>query len=317
MILAGLDGERARTTVGALLPGAFTPAHLARAAHDRRRDRRRAGRSPASTSPTSTTPATPPRSPTSAAAPAPRTGRSPRSASGRDFVAQARAELAGTGIRVATVVNFPGGEEPLKYTRADDPRGARRRRRRDRLRRALAHARRGPRRGGRRLGARDQGRSAAPRRSRPSSRPASSRTPPSIRRAADEALAGGADFLKTSTGKVAVNATPEAAEILLAGDPRQRPRRRPEARRRRAARPPTPPSTSTLCDRMMGEGWATPARFRIGASGVLDGAPRHPRRRGGAGGGQGLLMLPQEVIARKRDGGRARRRPRSASWSRG
>ena len=24
-----------------------------------------------------------------------------------------------------------------------------------------------------------------------------------------------------------------------------------------------------LCDRMMGAGWATPARFRIGASGVL------------------------------------------------
>ena len=31
VILAGLDGERARTTLGALLPGAFTPEHLARA----------------------------------------------------------------------------------------------------------------------------------------------------------------------------------------------------------------------------------------------------------------------------------------------
>jgi cytidine deaminase len=31
VVLAGLDGERARTTVGALLPGAFTPGHLARA----------------------------------------------------------------------------------------------------------------------------------------------------------------------------------------------------------------------------------------------------------------------------------------------
>ncbi len=28
VILAGPDGERARTTVGALLPGAFLPAHL-------------------------------------------------------------------------------------------------------------------------------------------------------------------------------------------------------------------------------------------------------------------------------------------------
>jgi deoxyribose-phosphate aldolase len=25
-----------------------------------------------------------------------------------------------------------------------------------------------------------------------------------------------------------------------------------------------------LCDDVMGEGWATPARFRIGASGLLD-----------------------------------------------
>jgi len=40
--------------------------------------------------------------------------------------------------------------------------------------------------------------------------------PALIRSAADQAIAGGADFLKTSTGKVAVNATPEAAEILLA-----------------------------------------------------------------------------------------------------
>ncbi len=31
VILADLTGERARTTVGALLPGAFTPGHMARA----------------------------------------------------------------------------------------------------------------------------------------------------------------------------------------------------------------------------------------------------------------------------------------------
>ena len=31
VILAGPEGERARTTLGALLPGAFTPGHLARA----------------------------------------------------------------------------------------------------------------------------------------------------------------------------------------------------------------------------------------------------------------------------------------------
>ncbi len=36
-----------------------------------------------------------------------------------------------------------------------------------------------------------------------------------IRRASELAIDGGADFLKTSTGKVAVNATLEAAEIML------------------------------------------------------------------------------------------------------
>lgn len=35
VVLAGLTGERARTTVGALLPGAFTPAHLTGAGHER------------------------------------------------------------------------------------------------------------------------------------------------------------------------------------------------------------------------------------------------------------------------------------------
>ncbi|MGX5915482.1 deoxyribose-phosphate aldolase [Aliidiomarina sp. Khilg15.8] len=37
-----------------------------------------------------------------------------------------------------------------------------------------------------------------------------------IARASDVAIQAGADFIKTSTGKVAVNATPEAAEVMLA-----------------------------------------------------------------------------------------------------
>lgn len=41
------------------------------------------------------------------------------------------------------------------------------------------------------------------------------REPSSIRAAADLAIAMGADFLKTSTGKVPVNATPEAVAVLL------------------------------------------------------------------------------------------------------
>ena len=36
-----------------------------------------------------------------------------------------------------------------------------------------------------------------------------------IQKASELAIAGGADFIKTSTGKIAVNATPEAAEVML------------------------------------------------------------------------------------------------------
>lgn len=41
------------------------------------------------------------------------------------------------------------------------------------------------------------------------------KTPELIRAASEIAIAAGADFIKTSTGKVAVNATPEAAKIML------------------------------------------------------------------------------------------------------
>ena len=36
-----------------------------------------------------------------------------------------------------------------------------------------------------------------------------------IRKASEIAINAGADFIKTSTGKVAVNATPQAAKIML------------------------------------------------------------------------------------------------------
>lgn len=41
------------------------------------------------------------------------------------------------------------------------------------------------------------------------------KTPELIKLASEVAIRGGADFIKTSTGKVAVNATPEAAKIML------------------------------------------------------------------------------------------------------
>lgn len=83
------------------------------------------------------------------------------------------------------------------------------------------------------------------------------------------AIEAGADFLKTSTGKTAVSATPEAAETML--------------RVIAAAGCPVGFKASggvrtlaeaglylDLADRIMGPGWASPATFRIGASGLYD-----------------------------------------------
>jgi len=88
-----------------------------------------------------------------------------------------------------------------------------------------------------------------------------------IRRASDLAIAGGADFIKTSTGKIAAGASPEAARAMLEAI-------------RAAARPVgLKPSGGIrtladarayldLAESIMGAGWATPETFRFGASGL-------------------------------------------------
>ncbi|MEO0999567.1 MAG: deoxyribose-phosphate aldolase, partial [Pseudomonadota bacterium] len=93
--------------------------------------------------------------------------------------------------------------------------------------------------------------------------------PERIRRAAEIAIEGGADFIKTSTGKVAVNATLEAARMML------------EVIRDHGPGVGLKPAGGVkttvqaaayldLADEIMGEGWASPATFRFGASGLLD-----------------------------------------------
>jgi deoxyribose-phosphate aldolase len=90
-----------------------------------------------------------------------------------------------------------------------------------------------------------------------------------IEAAARIAINGGADFIKTSTGRSRVSATPEAAEAILAAI--------------RAAGNPAGLEVSggvrafddartylDLADRVMGPGWATPKTFRIGASALYD-----------------------------------------------
>ncbi|HEY0570443.1 MAG TPA: deoxyribose-phosphate aldolase [Enterovirga sp.] len=83
------------------------------------------------------------------------------------------------------------------------------------------------------------------------------------------AIEAGADFLRTSTGKSPVSATPEAAEAML-GVIKQA---------GRAVGLKASGGIRTLdearlyleiADRIMGPGWAKPATFRIGASGLYD-----------------------------------------------
>lgn len=97
--------------------------------------------------------------------------------------------------------------------------------------------------------------------------------PTLIRRAAELALEGGADFLKTSTGKVAVNATLEAAEILLTVIRERGPTlERPIGLKVAGGVHTTEEAQAylQLAERIMGPGWITPKHFRFGASDLFD-----------------------------------------------
>lgn len=198
----------------------------------------------------------------------------------RPFVRLAAGLLAGTGVRVATVVDFPGGSGdpgrvaaetaeavaagadeidmviPWRALAAGD---------RAAVRAALAACREAC--AGRVMkailetgGLDDAGLISA---------------------ACGEALAGGADFLKTSTGKLRPAATPEAAALMLAairdtGRDTGRDSGRDSGRKVgfKAAGGIRDLAAAAvyldLADRIMGPGWAAPETFRFGASGLLD-----------------------------------------------
>jgi deoxyribose-phosphate aldolase len=98
------------------------------------------------------------------------------------------------------------------------------------------------------------------------------REPPLIERAARLALDAGADFLKTSTGKTSVGATPVAVEAMLSAiDADAQARGRVGIKvsggiRRVADVLPY----LALCRRHLGEPGLQPRRLRIGASSLLD-----------------------------------------------
>ncbi len=184
------------------------------------------------------------------------------------FVTTARARLAGTGVKVATVVNFPAGGEDVAATVTETRRaiaeGA------DEIDlvmpyRALA--------AGRTVEVAQmitevRAATSSPARLKVILESGVLADPALIRRASEIAIGCGADFLKTSTGKVKINATLAAAEIMLGA----------------IARTPRPVGFKAaggirtvedaaaylaLADAMMGPAWASPATFRFGASGLL------------------------------------------------
>ncbi|PJE77895.1 Deoxyribose-phosphate aldolase [invertebrate metagenome] len=95
------------------------------------------------------------------------------------------------------------------------------------------------------------------------------KTPERIRRASEIAIEAGADFIKTSTGKVAVNATPEAARIMLQAvkDSGKDIGFKPAGGIRTAedAR-----IHLQVAEEVMGLDWITPRHYRLGASSLLN-----------------------------------------------
>lgn len=184
------------------------------------------------------------------------------------FVAQAKTLLEGTGIRVATVVNFPGGgtdtQAVIEETKAALASGA------DEIDLVFPYT------------AFLAGDHETARRQIEAIK-ALIKPPcllkviletgklihePLIKNASNLAIAAGADFIKTSTGKVPVNATPQTARIML---------RAIKASGKPVGFKPAGGMKTTedtgeylaLADKILGPNWASPATLRFGASGVL------------------------------------------------
>ena len=93
--------------------------------------------------------------------------------------------------------------------------------------------------------------------------------PERIRRASELAIKSGADFIKTSTGKTKISATPEAVTTMLQviRDSGRPVGLKPSGGIRTVA---DAQQYLDLADAIMGPQWATPRTFRFGASGLLD-----------------------------------------------
>lgn len=185
------------------------------------------------------------------------------------FVTEAKRHLMGTGVKVATVANFPQGGDDVHAAAAEVVRcyadGA------DEVDIVIPYRRlmAGDEQGVRRLIGEAVERRPKGRRLKTILETGELQKPELIDRASRIAIEAGADFLKTSTGKTKVSATYEAAKIMMQAI-------------REAGRPVgIKPSggIKTLEDAIMyyhvarnamGTRWVKPATFRYGASGLLD-----------------------------------------------
>ncbi len=93
--------------------------------------------------------------------------------------------------------------------------------------------------------------------------------PDTIRQASEAAIAAGADMLKTSTGKIATGATLPAAQAMLETIQASGGTVGFKASGGLRSLSDTI-AYLELAEEILGAGWASPARFRIGASRLLD-----------------------------------------------
>ncbi len=185
------------------------------------------------------------------------------------YVAHAHKRLAGTGIPIATVVNFPGGNQGVDMTVAetraalDD--GA------DEIDLVMPY---GAFRNGDIVSAEEMIKSVRSACGEDKLLKVILETgeleqADLIKSASELAILSGADFIKTSTGKVAVNATPATAEIMMSVIA--------DGHSKVGFKPAGGIKTTEDCgnylaiaDRLLGPDWVSPRTFRFGASSVLD-----------------------------------------------
>ncbi|MBO0345670.1 deoxyribose-phosphate aldolase [Roseibium sp. CAU 1637] len=189
------------------------------------------------------------------------------------FAAQSVVELRGTTVKVATVVNFPDGGEDTMAVVAETVKaledGA------DEIDlvmpyKAFLAGRKGY---AEEMIIRVREAVPAPALLKVILETGEIKDPLLIHIASEIAITAGADFIKTSTGKVQVNATLEAAEIMLTLIEETRRDQLKDIGFKPAGGIRTLEDAAAyleLTDRILGHNWVCAATFRFGASGLLD-----------------------------------------------